>query len=68
MAYVEPIGKYRLTKKERLKVEALFGEALENRDKQLFERTIQNDLGLKPGTLEYARCLRLWNASFASEK
>lgn len=68
MATIEPSGKYKLDKKERARVLSQFRKALELKDKKLFEKAIQNDLGLQPGTLEYARCLVIWNDFHSSQK
>ncbi len=53
-----PIG--RLTTRQRRRLLASFEKALKEGDRQVFEEAIRRDLGLKPGSPEYAHALKVW--------
>jgi hypothetical protein len=62
------LTKKRLSRKQRNRLLEVLREAIDKRDRKLFERAIRDDLGLQPDTPEYARCLMKWNEVFRSEK
>lgn len=49
-------------RRRRLVLQRKFKEALENHDVELFKEAIINDLGWIPGTPEYVRALKIWDA------
>ena len=60
--------KKRLSRKQENRLLDKFEEAINKRDRKLFEKAIRDDLGLKPDTPEYAHCLMKWNEHFRSQK
>ena len=48
--------------RQRLRLLKAFKEALELGDEEVFKQAIIRELGQRPGSLEYARSLRIWRA------